>query len=78
MDAELLLERTFLEVGRPLWVERVGGLPDFDVPSDWGVACCHKAFPYRMAIRCPLSRFGRKHPRAAAEGGEVSLLRPGA
>jgi len=37
-DAELLKERTFLEVSPPLWVERVGGLSDFDVTPNFGVA----------------------------------------
>jgi hypothetical protein len=37
-DAELLLERTFREVVLPLWVERVGLPPDFDMTPDFGFA----------------------------------------
>lgn len=76
MGAKLLLERTFCEVGLPLWVERVGGLPDFDMAPDFGFARIHEAFPNRLAVRCPLSRFTRKRPRAMAQGGEALLLHP--
>ena len=68
MEAELLLERTFRNVGLPLWVERVGGLSDFDVAPDWNVARFHEALPNRLAIRCPLFRFDRKHPSSVAQG----------
>src|SRR5262245_25749182 len=76
MEAELPLERTFPEVASPLWIERVGGLPDFDVPPDFGFARIHEAFPNRLAVRCPLSRFSRKHPSSISQGGEASLLHP--
>jgi hypothetical protein len=48
MEAKLLLERTFREVGLPLWVERVGGLPDFYVAPDFGFARIHEALPNRL------------------------------
>ena len=76
METKLLLERTFFEVGLPLWVERVGGLPDFDVASDFGFARIHEALPNRLAIRCPLFRFARKRPSALAQGGGALLLHP--
>ena len=41
MDAELLVERTVHKIRLPLWVERVGVLPDFDVPPDFGFARIH-------------------------------------
>ena len=78
MEAELLLERTLLEVAFPLWIERVGDLPDFDVPPDFGFARIHKALPNRLAVRCPLSRLARKYPRLITQGGKASLLHPGA
>src|SRR5580658_1859289 len=37
-EAELLAERTFRQVGPPLWVERINLPPDFDVSSDFGFA----------------------------------------
>ena len=45
MDAELLADRTFFEVGLPWWVEQLGGSPDFGVPPDFGFARIHQAFP---------------------------------
>jgi len=33
MDAEFLVERTLYEVRLPLWVKRVGLLPDTDLPK---------------------------------------------
>ncbi len=76
MEAELLLKRTFFEVGLPLWVERVGGLPDFDVAPNFGFARIHEALPNRLAIRCPLSRLARKRPSALAQSREALLLHP--
>ena len=76
METELLLERTFREVGLPLWVERVGVLPDFDMPPDFCLARIHQPQPNRFAVRSPLPRFGRKRPSSMAVGWEVLLLDP--
>ena len=73
-DAELLLERTLLEVGPPLWVERVGVPPDFHMAFDFGVACIHKTFPNQLAFRSSVTRFSRKRPISVSRGREVSLL----
>jgi len=78
MDTKLLVERTFREVGLPLWVERVGVLPDFYVAPDFGVACIYQAHPNRLAVRGTLTRLGRKRPSSLAQGGEAMLLNPGA
>jgi hypothetical protein len=50
--AELLEKRTFLEVGPPLWVERVCGLSDFDATPDFGFAGIHEAAPYQLSPNC--------------------------
>ena len=76
MDAKLLVERTFDEVRLPLWVERVGISPDFNMPPDFGFACIHKAPPNRLAIRHLLPRFCREHPSSIAPGREVVPLDP--
>lgn len=76
MDAELLKERTFLEVRLPLWVERVGVFSDFYVAPDFGFACIHKARPHRLAIRGALTRLDRKRPSSIAQGWEAVLLDP--
>jgi hypothetical protein len=54
MDAELLVKRTFQEVGLPLWVKRVGVLPDFYVPPDFDFACIHKTRPNRLPNTDPI------------------------
>ena len=41
MDAELLVERTVHKIRLPLWVKRVGVLPDFDMTPDLGFARIH-------------------------------------
>src|ERR1017187_3016521 len=76
-DAELLSECTFLEVGPPLWVERVGVPPDFHMAFDFCVACIHKPFPNQSALRGLLARIRRKHPLSTSQGWEVLLLNPG-
>ena len=76
MDAELLVERTFREVGPPLWVKRIGVLLDFDMTPDFGFACIHKAQPNGFAIRGLLLRLARKRPSSIAQGGEAMLLDP--
>ena len=75
-DAELLVERTFREVVLPLWVERVGLPPDFDVTPDFGFARIHKAQPDRVAVRGLLFRLDRKRPSSVAQGWEAVLLDP--
>ena len=74
MDAELPLERTFPEARLPLWVERVGVLPDFDMAPDFGFARIHKAQPNRLAIRSALARLGCKRPSSIALGWEAVPL----
>jgi hypothetical protein len=76
MDAELLLKPSIGEVGFPLWVERVGVLPDFDMAPDFGFARVHQARPNRLTVRRLLPRLGRKRPSSVALGGEVVLLDP--
>jgi len=76
MDAELLVERTFREVGLPLWVKRVGVLPDFNMAPDFGFARIRQAQPDRFAVRSLLPRFGRKRPSSIALGWKVVLLDP--
>ena len=76
MDAELLMERRFLKVGLPLWVERVGDFPDFYVAPGFDVARIHQACPNRFAVRGALIRFGRKRPSSIAQGWDAVLLDP--
>jgi hypothetical protein len=60
-DAELPLKRTFREVGPPLWVKRIGVLPDFDMAPDLGFTCIHEAQPNRLSsvrIQKDLVTFG--------------------
>jgi hypothetical protein len=66
MDAELLVECTIRKVRLPVWVERVGVLPDFDVAPDFGFARVHQAQPNRFAVRSLLPRLGRKRPSSIA------------
>src|ERR1700679_1954209 len=75
-DAELLLELTFFEVSPPLWVERVGILPDFDMSPDFGFARIRQASPNRCAVRFVFPRFGRERPSSLVPGGEAVLLNP--
>ena len=75
-DAELLLERTFLQVVLPLRVKRVGIPPDFDMPPDFGFARIHEAQPNGLAVRGLLFRLARKRPSSLAQGWEAVLLDP--
>ena len=75
-DAELLAEDPLLEVGHPLWVERMGVPPDFYMAVDFGVACIHKTFPNQLALRGALARVSRKRPTSVSLGGEVLPLHP--
>ena len=77
-DSELLLDRTFEEVGFPVWVERVGIFPDFYVAPDFGFARISKARPDRLAVRSLVARFCRERPSSIAQGWEATLLDPGA
>jgi hypothetical protein len=72
-DAELLSECTLFEVGLPLWVKRVGVLPDFYMAFDFGIACIHKPFPDQLALRRSLARVRRKRPLSVSLGWEVSV-----
>jgi hypothetical protein len=76
MDTNLLVERTFCEVGLPLWVERVGVLPDFCTAPDFGFACIHKAYSYRSAVWSTLPRLDRKLPSSIAQGWEIMIFDP--
>ena len=76
MDAELLEERTFFEVGPPLWVKRVGGLSDFDMTPDFGVAGIDQAAPYRLAFRRLFTRLKRKVPSSFCGAWKITPLHP--
>ena len=56
MDAELLVECTLHQIRLPLWVKRVGLLPDFYMAPDFGFAGIHQAQPNRLAVRTQLDR----------------------
>ena len=75
-DAELLKERTFLEVGPPLWIERVGSLSDFDMTPDSGVAGVNQAAPYRLAFRRLFTRLKRKVPSSFCRAWKIAPLHP--
>ena len=51
MDAELFEERTFLKIFVPVWIERVGLRPDFQVSPDCGFAGIHQLQPDGMLTR---------------------------
>ena len=70
------MKRTFQEVGLPLWVERVGNFPDFDVAPDFGLARIHESGPDRFAFRSLVARFCRERPSSIAQGWEATLLDP--
>ena len=70
------MKRTFQEVGLPLWVERVGNFPDFDVAPDFGLARIHESGPDRFAFRRLVARFCRERPSSIAQGWEATLLDP--
>jgi hypothetical protein len=75
-NAQLLVERTFREVGLPLRVKRIGAPPDFDMTPDFGFARIHQAQPNGFAVRGLLFRLGRKRPSSIAQGWEAVLLYP--
>ena len=67
-DAELPLERTFREVGSPMWVKRIGVPPDVDMTPDVGFARIHQAQPNGSAVRGLLLRLARKRPSSIESG----------
>ncbi len=78
MDAELLAERTFCKIVLPVWIERIGLRPDFQMPPDFGVAGTDQLQPDGFSLRRSFSGVRRKHPVAPADGMQVSLLHPSA
>jgi len=72
MDAELLLKRTICEVGIPLWVERVGVLPDFYVAPDFGFARVNQARPTRLDYKTGCRRAEER--RAERDGSKSKCV----
>src|SRR2546427_6851008 len=76
MDSEFLEERTFRKISVPVWIERIGFRPDFNVPPDFGVSGINQLQPNGFTLRCSLSGVRRKRPLARADGMEVTIRHP--
>ena len=76
MDSELFAKRTFLKIVLPVWTERIGVRPDFNVPPDFGFAGIHQLKPDGFPLRRSFSGVRRKHAFSLADGVEVSLRHP--
>src|ERR1035438_9201784 len=76
MDSELFAKRTFLKIVLPVWTERIGVRPDFNVPPDVGFAGIHQLKPDGFPLRRSFSGARRKQRVAPADGVEVSLRHP--
>ena len=76
MDSEFLEERTFLKISVPVWIERIGIRPDFDVPPDLGVSGINQLQPNGLPLGRSSSGVRRKRPLARADGVEVTIRPP--